>query len=78
MATFSPHTSADGLAFYTAHQFPAEYFDNAFVAILGSIYMFPNSTERGVARVRLTKTAAGYTAEREWFLKIAGWPAGEQ
>ena len=70
VATFSPHTSADGMAFYTAHQFPAEYFDNAFVAILGSIYMFPDSTERGVARVRLTKTAAGYTAEREWFLQL--------
>ncbi len=70
VATFSPHTSADGLAFYTAHQFPAEYFDNAFVAILGSIYMFPSSTERGVARVRLTKTAVGYTAEREWFLQL--------
>ena len=70
VATFSAHTSADGLAFYTAHQFPAEYFDNAFVAILGSIYMFPDSTERGVARVRLTKTAAGYSAEREWFLQL--------
>jgi len=70
VATFSPHTSADGLAIYTAHQFPAEYFDNAFVAILGSIYMFPDSTERGVARVRLTKTASGYTAVREWFLQL--------
>jgi putative membrane-bound dehydrogenase-like protein len=70
VVTFTAHTSADGLAFYTAHQFPAEYFDNAFVAILGSIYMFPADTERGVARVRLTKTATGYTAEREWFLKL--------
>ena len=73
VATFSAHTSADGLAFYTAHQFPADYFDNAFVAILGSIYMFPDSPERGVARVRLTKTAAGYSAQREWFLRL---PAG--
>lgn len=70
VATFTAHTSADGLAFYTAHQFPPEYFDNAFVAILGSIYMFPSNTERGVARVRLTKTAGSYTAQREWFLKL--------
>ena len=73
VATFSAHTSADGLALYTAHQFPAEYFDNAFVAILGSIYMFPNSTERGVARVKLTKAAEGYTATHAWFLQL---PAG--
>ena len=73
VATFSAHTSADGLAFYTAHQFPADYFDNAFVAILGSIYMFPDSPERGVARVRLTNPAAGYSAQREWFLRL---PAG--
>jgi len=71
--TFDAHTSADGLAFYTAHQFPPDYFDNAFVAILGSIYMFPGSPERGVARVRLTKTAAGYTATHDWFLQL---PAG--
>ena len=70
VATFSAHTSADGLAFYDGHQFPAEYFDNAFVAILGSIYMFPASTERGVARVRLTKTDGGYAGEREWFLQL--------
>jgi putative membrane-bound dehydrogenase-like protein len=70
VATFSAHTSADGVAIYDAHQFPAEYFDNAFVAILGSIYMFPTSTERGVARVRLTHGPNGYTATREWFLQL--------
>ncbi len=73
VATFSAHTSADGLAFYTGRQFPPEYFDNAFVAILGSIYMFPKSTERGVARVRLSKTEAGYTATQAGFLQL---PAG--
>src|SRR5262249_55903703 len=70
VATFDPHTSADGLAIYTAHQFPAEYFDNAFVAILGSIYMFPDSPERGVIRVKLSQTPDGYTATREWFLQL--------
>jgi putative membrane-bound dehydrogenase-like protein len=70
VATFTPHTSADGLAFYEAHQFPREYFDNAFVAVLGSIYMFPTDTERGVARVRLTRTSDGYTGQREWFLQL--------
>ena len=70
VATFDAHTSADGLAFYDAHQFPADFYDNAFVAILGSIYMFPSDPEHGVARVQLSQTAAGYSAQTSWFLRL--------
>jgi glucose/arabinose dehydrogenase len=37
---FPPHASADGLIFYHGDQFPEEYYDNAFVALLhkGQIY----------------------------------------
>lgn len=69
-ATFRAHTSANGLAFYHARQFPDEYFDNAFVAILGSIYMFPSDPERGVARVALSPAGGTYTGAPEWFLRL--------
>jgi glucose/arabinose dehydrogenase len=70
IATFSPHTSANGLLFYHARQFPLEYFDNAFVAILGSIYMFPNDPERGLARVVLARSGDDYTGAVSWFLRL--------
>jgi glucose/arabinose dehydrogenase len=34
-ATFEPHASADGFAFYTGHTFPASYRGDAFVAEFG-------------------------------------------
>ncbi len=50
VALFPPHASADGLTFYQGHQFPAAYYDNAFVTLLqfGEIY-----------RIELTKDANG-------------------
>lgn len=65
---FTAHSSVDGLTFYNAENFPAEYRDNAFVAVLGS-YLLP-TLERGVKRVRLSKQGDGYTAESEWFLNL--------
>jgi glucose/arabinose dehydrogenase len=70
VAAFSAHTSANGLVFYHGRQFPEVYFDNAFVAILGSIYMFPLETERGIMRVRLTPQGESYAGEGEWFLEL--------
>jgi glucose/arabinose dehydrogenase len=35
VALFEPHSSADGLAFYTGHTFPARYRGDAFVAEFG-------------------------------------------
>ncbi len=67
-ATFTAHSSADGLTFYNGQNFPAEYQDNAFVAIFGS-YILPE-IERGVARVRLTKVGETYVGESEPFLKL--------
>jgi glucose/arabinose dehydrogenase len=70
VATFSAHTSANGLAFYTATQFPPDYFDNAFVAVLGSIYLLPEDPEHGVVRVQLTPTGDTYTSVTSWFLDL--------
>lgn len=70
VAAFSAHTSANGLAFYHGQQFPDDYFDNAFIAVIGSIYMFPADTERGILRVRLTPEGESYTAESEWLVKM--------
>jgi glucose/arabinose dehydrogenase len=70
VAAFSAHTSANGLVFYHGQQFPETYVDNAFVAILGSIYMFPLDTERGIMRVRLTSQGESYTGVGEWFLQL--------
>lgn len=68
VATFTAHSSVDGLAFYDAENFPPEYRDNAFVAVLGS-YILPK-IERGVQRVKLTKQGDNYTAKTEWFLQL--------
>ncbi len=70
-ATFTAHSSVDGLTFYNGDNFPPEYRDNAFVAVLGS-YILPN-IERGVKRVILHKGNGAdrpYTGESEWFLKL--------
>jgi glucose/arabinose dehydrogenase len=60
VALFPPHASADGLTFYQGHQFPAAYYDNAFVTLLqfGDIY-----------RIELTKDANGeYSARPSVFV----------
>jgi glucose/arabinose dehydrogenase len=36
VAVFTPHASADGIVFYDATEFPAEYRDNAFVSLWGA------------------------------------------
>ena len=73
-AVFTAHSSVDGLTFYNATNFPPEYRDNAFVAVLGS-YILPK-IERGVKRVQLIKgdhKGRPYeTVENEWFLQLGG------
>jgi len=66
--TFTARSSADGLVFYAGRNFPTDYLDNAFVAVLGS-YVYPD-LPRGVMRVRLTPNEATYQATGEWFLKL--------
>lgn len=68
VATFTAHSSADGLTFYEGDNFPPDYKDNAFVAIFGS-YILPQ-IPRGIMRVQLTKTGNLYTAHSDWFLTL--------
>lgn len=68
VAFFEPHSSADGLDFYTGSQFPAEYQNNAFVGIFGS-WLNP-ALETGVKRVILTAQNGSYTSEVSWFVKF--------
>jgi len=65
---FEPHSSADGLDFYTGTQFPSQYQNNAFVGIFGS-WLNP-SLETGVKRVILTSQNRTYTSEVSWFVKF--------
>ncbi len=55
-----PRSSADGLAFYTGGQFPAEYKNDLFIAMWGS-----HSREAGrkIVRVRLQGDGDSYTAQ---------------
>ena len=68
VAFFEPHSSADGLDFYTGTQFPNEYQNNAFVGIFGS-WLNP-ALETGVKRVILTPQNGTYTSEVSWFVKF--------
>lgn len=70
VATFAARSSANGLVFYSGTNFPAEYLDNAFVAVLGS-YVYPE-LQRGLQRVILEKANGAYTARTEWFLRFTG------
>ncbi len=70
VATFTPHKSANGLAFYHGAQFPPEYFDNAFIAVLGAINLRPADLERGVVRVQLTPNGDSYTSVTSLFLDL--------
>jgi putative membrane-bound dehydrogenase-like protein len=68
VARFTAHSSANGLTIYNGTNFPAEYQDNAFVAVLGSYNLI--QIERGVQRVQLTKVGDTYTSQAEWFLNL--------
>ncbi len=73
VAEFDAHASANGLTFYSGDVFPAEFRDNAFVAIFGS-YEFPDVT-RGVQRVSLEQADESYIAtEVDWLFKSNGRP----
>jgi putative membrane-bound dehydrogenase-like protein len=65
-ATFEARSSANGLTFYDGANFPTQYRDNAFVAVLGS-YVYP-ALRRGVVRVSLTQSGDAYSGTTEWFL----------
>lgn len=71
VAFFEPHSSANGLDFYAGNQFPAEYQNNAFVAIFGTF--LTDGVATGVARVQLTPDGKSYQADVSWF---AQWPNG--
>lgn len=68
VAFFEPHSSADGLDFYTGSQFPNEYQNNAFVGIFGS-WLNP-ALETGIKRVILTPQNGTYTSDISWFVKF--------
>ncbi|MCA9954910.1 MAG: PQQ-dependent sugar dehydrogenase [Anaerolineales bacterium] len=71
VAFFAPHSSANGLDFYSGSQFPAEYQNNAFVAIFGTF--LTDGVYTGVARVQLTPDGDSYQSTVSWF---AQWPDG--
>ena len=66
LAEFQEHSSADGMAFYTGSNFPADYRDNIFVALYGSNSGDPYVGRR-VERVVLEQTATGYRASVSTF-----------
>ena len=61
LAEFEEHASADGLTFYAGGSFPAEYRNNAFVALYGSNSGDPLIGRR-IERVVLDKSTGGYRA----------------
>lgn len=71
---FRAHSSANSLDFYTHNRFPAGYYHNLFVTILGSWLI--SGVETGVARVVLTPAGASYNTEISWFAQWAGRPLG--
>lgn len=71
VAFFEPHSSANGLDFYSGSQFPAEYQNNAFVAIFGTY--LTDGVATGIARVQLTPNGNSYQSTVSWF---AQWPDG--
>ena len=71
VAFFEPHSSANGLDFYAGDQFPAEYQNNAFVAIFGTF--LTDGVQTGIARVQLTPDGNSYQSTVSWF---AQWPDG--
>jgi glucose/arabinose dehydrogenase len=88
-AYLEPHSSADGLAFYTGHSFPRGYAGNAFVAEWGEY--LSNRFGRRVVRVQLAPNgharrvstfASGFAhplallVDRRGGLLIADWGRG--
>ena len=71
VAFFEPHSSANGLDFYSGTQFPADYQNNAFVAIFGTF--LTDGVQTGIARVQLTPDGSSYQSTVSWF---AQWPNG--
>ena len=71
VAFFEPHSSANGLDFYTGSKFPAEYQNNAFVTIFGTF--LTDGVQTGIARVQLTPDGDSYQSSVSWF---AQWPDG--
>lgn len=71
VAFFESHSSANGLDFYTGSQFPAEYQNNAFVAIFGTF--LTDGVATGITRVQLTPDGDSYQSTVSWF---AQWPDG--
>lgn len=59
IAEMEPHSSADGLAFYTGDMFPSEYRNNIFIAMWGSL---SGVYGRKVVRIELTKRDDTYDA----------------
>ena len=68
VAFFEAHSSADGLDFYDATSFPAEYRGNAFVSIFGS-WLKPN-VQTGIQRVVLTQNGNATSGETSWFVRF--------
>ncbi|HUN21705.1 MAG TPA: PQQ-dependent sugar dehydrogenase [Anaerolineales bacterium] len=80
---FTARSSADGLVFYpkelqSPHAFPAEYQDNALVAIFGS-YVYTD-IPTGIQRLQLQRDSQGnYTVSySDWFLRLRGHADGEK
>ncbi|WP_420630673.1 DUF7133 domain-containing protein [Candidatus Leptofilum sp.] len=69
VAFFDPHASANGLDFYAANQFPAEYQNDAFVAIFGTF--LTDGVPTGIVRVQLSPSGESYEGSVSWF---AQWP----
>ncbi len=66
--TYTAHAAPIGLAFYTASQFPAEYRNNAFVAMRGS---WNRAQPSGFKVVRVVFDGAGKPVRAEDF--VTGW-----
>ena len=88
VAYLEPHASADGVAFYTGHSFPAAYRGNLFVAEWGQY--LSHRFGRRVVRVqlrpghiaRVTPFASGFAhplallIDRRGGLLVADWGCG--
>jgi glucose/arabinose dehydrogenase len=68
VAFFEPHSSADGLDFYSGDRFPAEYRGSAFVSIFGS-WLKPG-VQTGISRVVLTQNRNPYQGDTSWFARF--------
>ncbi|MBI2845066.1 MAG: PQQ-dependent sugar dehydrogenase [Chloroflexi bacterium] len=75
VAEMEPHSSADGMVFYTGGQFPAEYRNNLFVALWGSwSYLTDPPTGRKVVRIILPPSGSSSQAMVSNFMTGLGNP----